>query len=170
MSSELVTDLNIINYKSNRNERQNLEFRNFLKKSDSSKIARIVDQLQQSISKKIDCKECGNCCTALKPNLTEKDISRLAKIEDIPTEEFKNVFTAKSPFNSETYLKGQPCKYLKNKKCTIYTKRPRDCRDYPFLDKPNFTSRPHNILRNYSVCPIVFNVVERLKDERDFNF
>jgi Fe-S-cluster containining protein len=66
-------------------------------------------------------------------------------------------------------LKGKPCKFLRNKKCTIYSSRPFDCRSYPHLHKKDFTFRLFAVLNNYSVCPIVFNVYEELKVRMGIN-
>ena len=43
--------------------------------------------------------------------------------------------------------------------------RPKDCVSYPYLLKKDFTSRLMGVIGNCSVCPIVFNVYELLKDE-----
>ena len=49
--------------------------------------------------------------------------------------------------------------------CTVYDHRPDDCRSYPHLHKDEFVFRLIQAVENCSVCPIVFNVFERLKDE-----
>ncbi len=41
---------------------------------------------------------------------------------------------------------------------TQYQCRPDDCRSYPHLHKRDFISRLINVIGNYSVCPIVFNI------------
>lgn len=58
-----------------------------------------------------------------------------------------------------------PCPLLENDRCTRYEHRPRDCASYPHLQKDRFVSRASNTVANCSVCPIVYNVFERLKDE-----
>ena len=68
----------------------------------------------------------------------------------------------------DRFFKHAPCKFLKDRKCTIYEDRPEDCSSYPHLHKDDFIFRLWGIIDNYSVCPIVFNVFEKLKDELNF--
>ena len=66
-------------------------------------------------------------------------------------------------FDNDRYLKATPCKYLKDKKCSIYGDRPEDCRSFPHTHKTGFTQRTFGLIDNYSICPIVFNLFEQLK-------
>jgi hypothetical protein len=43
--------------------------------------------------------------------------------------------------------------------------RPNDCRLFPHLHKKGFVFRLIQVVENCSICPIVFNVFERLKQE-----
>jgi Fe-S-cluster containining protein len=54
---------------------------------------------------------------------------------------------------------------LDQNQCRVYEHRPKACRSYPHLHKKDFVSRLVGVLWNYSICPMVFNVFERLKDE-----
>jgi hypothetical protein len=65
-------------------------------------------------------------------------------------------------------FKEIPCSFLKDNKCTLYECRQSDCRSFPHLHKKGFTTRLIDILQNYSICPIVFNVYEQLKIEMRF--
>jgi uncharacterized protein len=65
-------------------------------------------------------------------------------------------------------FKNSPCPFLENKKCTVYNQRPTDCKSYPHLQKKNFTTRLLGVMDNYSICPIVFNVFEDLKQALKF--
>jgi hypothetical protein len=40
-----------------------------------------------------------------------------------------------------------------------------DCRSYPHLHKKDFAHRVIKVIDNCSICPIAFNVFERLKAE-----
>ena len=66
------------------------------------------------------------------------------------------------------YLKDTPCKYLKNTVCTINTYKPNECKSYPHTHKEVFISRTLFMIENYAICPIVYNVFERLKIETKF--
>ena len=58
-----------------------------------------------------------------------------------------------------------PCPFLTGNDCSVYEHRPQDCRSYPHLHKKEFDTRLIQAVRNCSVCPVVFNVFERLKNE-----
>ena len=66
------------------------------------------------------------------------------------------------------YMISKPCQFLEDKKCTIYSIRPEECRSYSYLLKDDFISRLFGAISNYELCPIVYNVYELLK--RRFNF
>jgi len=56
-----------------------------------------------------------------------------------------------------------PCSFLSEKKCTIYTSRFTECREFPHLHKDGFKERLAGTLMYYSTCPIIYNVIERVK-------
>ena len=62
-------------------------------------------------------------------------------------------------------FKEKPCPFLKNKLCSIYSYRPKDCKSFPHLHKKDFIFRLWGVVENCSFCPIVFNVYEQLKDK-----
>ncbi|MFZ4394680.1 MAG: YkgJ family cysteine cluster protein [Kiritimatiellia bacterium] len=59
----------------------------------------------------------------------------------------------------------RPCPFLSENRCRVYEHRPDTCRSYPHLQKKEFVFRLTQAVGNCSVCPIVFNVYERLKTE-----
>ena len=74
------TDISKIKKLSKRKENENWEFRSFLKESDisSEEIDRIVKELYASISLKIDCARCANCCREMHPLLDDEDVEKLS--------------------------------------------------------------------------------------------
>ena len=129
---------------------------------------KIVNRLNDEIMNRIDCTLCGNCCEKLTAGLTDDDIKRLAEIENLLQKDFETNFVECDQTDGDKYLKFTPCKYLEDKKCSIYPDRPENCKSYPHTHKPGFTTRTLGIFENYSICPIVFNVFERLKAEIQF--
>ena len=158
----MVTDLDIIRQLGEKNENSNYRFRSFLKGRDSSRLDRTVHELFKYYSSKIDCTECGNCCSHLKPIIDNKDIKVLALLTNKTNQEFKkdHIITDE---DGDMHFSDLPCPFLSDKKCTVYDSRPTDCRSYPHLHKKDFLSRLFGIIDNYSICPIVFNVYEDLK-------
>lgn len=147
-------------------EDENFDFRAFLKQQDPERVDKIVHRLNREVSEQIDCTTCGNCCMKLKPLVTDHDIDRLSTRLNLPGEQIKKDYTETE--EGEQQFKHLPCCFLKEKKCTVYENRPDDCRSYPHLHKDHFTSRLFQVIANYSICPIVFNVYERLKSELRF--
>ena len=48
--------------------------------------------------------------------------------------------------------------------CGVYEDRPADCSDYPHLFKPEFISRTLMMVDRTFTCPIVYEVMEELKN------
>ena len=128
----------------------NTKFANYLKLQDSNKIDKIVHNLSDTITPKIDCLECGNCCHNLRPKATIEAMTPFVEPENM--EAYK-------------YLYGFACKNLDGNACTIYSDRPKECSEHPYLHRENFVTRTHELLQNYEQCPIVYNVFEALKQE-----
>jgi len=163
----MITDLEKIKQQGKEREKENFDFRAWLKMQDLERIDKIVHRLNQLYFSKIDCMTCGNCCTVIRPIVTNKDINRIIRHLNVSEDEFKMEYTEIDD-EGNTLFKNLPCKFLENKRCSIYPYRPFDCRSYPHLHKKDFTSRLFGIIDNYSVCPIVFSVYEDLKVQLGF--
>jgi Fe-S-cluster containining protein len=152
-------------------EEENWEFRIFLKSLaiGSEELDSIVHRLNRSVSSKIDCRECGNCCREVRPLLDQEDISKMAAGLKLPKQEFKRRYLTKhiaKPF--EYIFKKLPCQFLVDNQCVYYEFRPKTCILYPYLNKVGFSTRLINVVNSCSICPIVFNVYEQLKIELMF--
>ncbi len=147
-------------------EDKNIEFRAFLKGQDPDKIDETVQRINIEISSQIDCTTCGNCCMKLKPFITEQDIKILSQRLNLSQQQVMDDYIEID--EGDQYFKNLPCSFLKEKKCTVYNDRPEDCRSFPHMHKRNFISRLWGVIENYSICPIVFNVFERLKTELNY--
>ncbi len=146
---------------------ENWEFRAFLKRCcnlSSEEIDRLTHKLYNEIASAIDCKECGNCCRETRPVLNSLDIERLAKELNISVVQFKERYLSKCE-EGGLWFKTTPCPFLRDNKCSQYSFRPEVCESFPHLHKKDFTSRLINVVDNYSICPIVFNVYEGLKSK-----
>ncbi len=120
--------------------------------------------MAQEVTKAIDCTQCGNCCRHLEPAITESELPVLAQHAGIDEASFCEQHTRIEAHTDIRFLWKKPCMFLHEKLCTIYTDRPQACRDFPHLNGPNLKFRLRRILRNYTICPIVFNTVELWKN------
>jgi Fe-S-cluster containining protein len=163
---ELETNIQRIKELAVQRDDENWRFRAFLKGIGLSikKLDAIVHKHYEIISERIDCRACGNCCREVIPILSKGDVRRLAQSVNIPIGEFANKYLEPSREENAFTFKTRPCPFLSEKICTVYEARPRDCRSYPHLHKREFRFRLIQVVNNYSVCPIVFNLYEELKE------
>lgn len=145
---------------------ENIFFKKHLRQHSSEQVDALIHELAATITPKIDCLACANCCKNLEPGLEDDELERLAKLAGHTTESFKQQFVA---FDGETlFLKTKPCSFLNGYACQIYPDRPGACSGFPHLDAKDMKYK-RSLWSNYTICPIVFNVVEQLKVKLQFN-
>ncbi len=156
-------------------EDENWAFRRFLKFYDElsdEQIDKLVYDIADSVAANIECTSCGRCCKQLKPTLTDKDQQHLAKELKITVKQLQDTYLEYIQSDDEPacwQMKKVPCPFLRNKKCTVYQTRPQNCRDCPYLQKPGFNTRTMAMLERTLTCPIVFEVMEELKERLSFD-
>lgn len=148
-------------------ENENDHFRIFLKQHDSEMIDTIVHKINAFVTPQIDCTQCGNCCRSLMINVTPEETVSLAVHLNEKIEVVKEKYIEISS-EGQMIVNTIPCHFLADSSCTIYENRFTECREFPHLLKDNFTGRLFGTLMYYSLCPIIFNVVESLKEKLEF--
>jgi len=144
---------------------ENVLFKKHLKQFYNNTIDNYVKEINAKVEPTIDCKACGNCCKKLEPGLQFEEIEILAEKKNMEVMAFKKQFV---DFDGDAlFLKAKPCTFLENTVCGIYNNRPASCADYPHLNQPNFKYK-RNVWFNYTICPIVFLVIEELKVKTQF--
>ncbi|MCP4425196.1 MAG: YkgJ family cysteine cluster protein [Chloroflexi bacterium] len=165
---KIATDLEYIKEIATEKEDENWEFRIFLKQSPVSrpKIDAIVHKLVDEVTAQIDCTKCANCCRQTATRFDNDDQAKFASGLNMSASEFQEQYLTVPEYDpSALILNQRPCPFLENNLCTNYDYRPKVCRSYPHIHKKDFVSRTLGVLNNYEICPIVFNVYERLKGE-----
>lgn len=147
---------------------ENAQFRLLLRSIPTKNVDNLVHQLNQEVSAAIDCTACGNCCKQLEPPVDQEELERLAALKNLSTALFKEKYVGEEMGTEIQFLKCQPCIFLQTNTCSIYEQRPASCADYPHLHQANFKFRWKSIMANYALCPIVFNVVEQLKEKLNY--
>jgi hypothetical protein len=62
-----------------------------------------------------------------------------------------------------------PCDFLKeNGDCALGECKPANCNKYPYTDQPDRIGSLLSIIESASVCPVVYEMLERLKEEYHF--
>jgi Fe-S-cluster containining protein len=163
-NSEIETNLISIKMLSRKKERENWEFRTFLKGECTAKrLDSVVHRLYREITAEIDCTACANCCRKITPVLDQEDIEEFAQGLRISPKELIDQYMVKDEKGFS--FSQTPCPFLHEKRCTNYGTRPKDCQSFPHLHKDDMIGRLMGVVENYGICPIVFNVYEGLKRE-----
>ena len=126
-----------------------------------------MHRINDAITPQIDCTTCGNCCKSLMINITPKETVSLATHLQMDIEHVKEKFIEISE-QGKMIINTIPCHFLGGTSCTIYENRFTECREFPHLHKKDFTTRLFGTLMYYAMCPIIFNVVETLKEELNY--
>jgi hypothetical protein len=146
---------------------ENIFFKKELKKYSSEVLDEKVQVLKDHFYKAIDCTKCANCCKHLEPGVENNELETLADKRGIDVIEFRRAFVE---FDGDAlFLKTKPCMFLNTNKCSIYEARPMACALYPHLEQDHFKFK-RNVWSNYNICPIVFEVIEALKKELEFEY
>jgi uncharacterized protein len=178
---KIETDLKKIKYWAGRKEKENCQFRDWLKVNPPGNLDEILSGLSRKYFKLIDCRKCGNCCRAFTVRITESDIKAMAIAKGISSTAFEAGHTIHTAIDDVLANDGQnywggdgqeyifktdsqkSCPMLVGNLCSVYANRPQVCRDYPHLETPDRINHLNMIISNTAVCPIVFNVFEELK-------
>jgi len=161
------TDLNYIQNFAQEKEAENEQFKDLLRETDADSIDAMVQTLDAIITPTIDCTSCGNCCKSLMVCLNKQEANALSTHLNQSREEFDATYLEKGS-NGLMIMNKMPCHFLANNRCTIYEYRFEGCKEFPALHLPNFKRRLFTTFMHYDRCPIIFNVVEQLKEKMEF--
>ncbi len=148
-------------------ENENLRFRTYLKGKDGEQLDDLVIELNEIIAPQIDCTKCGNCCQTLMINVTNEECATVSKALQLNEIDFKEKYIETSQ-EGDLIINSIPCTFLNEKKCTIYNNRFTECREFPHLHKKGFQQRLFGTLMHYGRCPIIYNIIEQLKEDLNF--
>jgi Fe-S-cluster containining protein len=137
-----------------------------LKKNPPAKLDDVVQRLHAEAFEQIDCLLCANCCSSISPLLIDRDIERLAASRKEGISDFTGRYLQVDEDGDYVFRKT-PCPFLgQDHYCSVYEDRPRACREYPHSDRRRFYQLLDLSLKNYTVCPAVFLILERLRLEK----
>lgn len=162
---ELITDLETIRQCARAQEDEDIRFRQFLRYRlpwSDSRLDSVVQQIAREVEAVIDCTRCANCCRVLEVSLGEDDLARLADHLGMTSTGVAGRYAIRSAHCALAFAQ-HPCAFLHDNRCQVYPARPGDCRAYPHLDKADFRTRMWQLLTHAENCPIIFNVLQRLK-------
>ena len=58
-----------------------------------------------------------------------------------------------------------PCRFLNTDgKCRLQECKPEECKGFPYTDRSHRLESMYSVLSAADVCPVVFEIIERLKE------
>ena len=162
-----IVDLAFIKTKANELVDENDRFQAFLREMDSHQLDQLVFSLSEVISPNISCTSCGNCCKSLMVNIDEEEANRLSAHLGTSRKDFDNAYISKGE-SGRMVMNAIPCHFLVENSCSVYEYRFAGCREFPAFHIPNFNKRLFTTYMHYDRCPIIFNVLEKLKEALAF--
>lgn len=164
----IITQPDVIAQAAQEKEFENQAFKAFLRSHESAGIDRLVQELDAVITPQIDCTSCGNCCRSLMINVTAAEVTSLATHLKRSEADVKEQYIETGSSNSGMIMNTIPCHFLDANRCSIYEHRFAECREFPGLHQPEFTSRLFAMLMHYGRCLIIYNVLEEMKKRLEF--
>lgn len=149
-------------------EEENYAFRAYLKNhADEDELDEQFLELHKELFLNYDCSKCRNCCKDYSASFEEEELGPVAVFLKMTEKEFRDKYIKEN--YGEYQLNARPCCFLKEDGgCEIESSKPRSCRDYPYTDKPERLFSLLSIIDSTGVCPVVFEMFERLKREYGF--
>ena len=162
-----IVDLEYIKNKANELASENDQFQAYLREMDGNQLDKLVYSLSEDISPKISCTSCGNCCKSLMVNIDEDEANRLSEHLGQTRVDFDEAYISKGE-SGRMVINSIPCHFLVDNSCSVYEYRFAGCREFPAFHVPDFNKRLFTTYMHYDRCPIIFNVIETLKEELGF--
>jgi Fe-S-cluster containining protein len=165
----MLTDLVQIRRLGQQKRDENSRFRAYLRNHRHSD--RRLRRFGEEIEAQIDCTTCANCCRVSEVEITDRDIDKLAKFLGMTREEFIRDSTQQAE-SGELILKRTEagCVFLEGNLCSVYEARPQNCANFPHLVRGtgSIVSRMWRLVERAEYCPIVYNWMEKVKEDIGF--
>lgn len=142
---------------------ENKKFFTQLKKRPPKNLDYLMNDLHETEFQNTDCLQCANCCKTTGPLFTNADVERIAKHFRLKPQKFIAQYLRVDEDN-DYVLQQVPCSFLgTDNYCSIYTVRPKACREFPHTNRKKFQQISNLTMKNIAICPAAFNIVEEMK-------
>lgn len=151
-------------------EDENFKFRSYLKgHADEDELDEQFLRLHKELFADYDCSKCRNCCKMYKGGIPEEDVEKDAAHLGITVEQFIDFFLEKEECGIGYHTKHKPCDFLQEDgSCKLGDCKPDSCKKYPYTDQPERLWSLLGMLDTISICPVAYEIFERLKKEYGF--
>lgn len=137
-------------------------YKQWLQRANVKKVMKELPDLHEDAFSKINCLACARCCRNYSPRFKTPDIKRISKSLRMKESAFIDTYLRLDE-DGDYVVKSSPCPFIgDDNACSIYEDRPSDCARYPYTDEDVLVKRPALTLKNTTVCPAVFYVMEEL--------
>lgn len=144
-------------------QKEHKKFLASLKKKAPKNLDLIAKEIHDEVFREIDCTQCANCCKDLGPDLTEADITRMAKLFRMKLSTFEQTYLRVDE-DGDKVFQSMPCPFLgPDNLCDVYDARPKACAAFPHTDSKRIYQINHLTIKNTLICPAAYEFVERLQ-------
>jgi Fe-S-cluster containining protein len=162
----LVTDPDQVRRLAKSKEVENLHFRRYLHAHNVPTAPFQI--LAHEIEQRTDCTQCANCCRQMIVDVTSAEIKTIAEYLGLPLDEVMRKHIDPEPGNSVHKIlhnEHDACTFLHGNLCSIYSVRPKACREFPHVAVGAHTlgARMESVCRHAAVCPILLDAIEAFK-------
>jgi Fe-S-cluster containining protein len=143
---------------------ENMAFRTFLKSAaEPAELDEQFRKLHDELFAGYDCCQCNNCCRIYAVALRVDEAESIAEYLGMSTRAFADEYLFQT--SSGGYGIDGPCPFLRAEdgKCVIHECKPTVCRNYPHTNQPDRMGSLLNIISLTEECPVVYEMIERLK-------
>lgn len=146
-------------------EADNLRFRSFLKNhADEEELDKQFMALHNELFADYECRNCRNCCKMYKGTFQEDELEKAAGYLNITTNQLKNFFLEFNEIEYSYETKHSPCDFFEeNVECKLGDMKPESCKTYPYTNQPERLCNLYSVLNAVEICPVAFEIFERLK-------
>jgi Fe-S-cluster containining protein len=165
----MLTDLVQIRRLEHQKRGENARFRAYLKSHRHSE--RRLRRFGEEIEAEIDCTQCANCCRVTEVGINQRDIEKLAKFIGVSEQEFAREFTERDAAGAKILKRNESgCVFLEGNLCSVYEARPQNCANFPHVVRGtgSIASRMWQFLDRAAYCPIIYNWMEKVKEDIGF--
>ncbi|MCL2046981.1 MAG: YkgJ family cysteine cluster protein [Oscillospiraceae bacterium] len=153
-------------------ENENFKFRQFLRnRVDSNELDKNFKKLHNEIFANYDCCQCTNCCKVYGVIIGQEELTKISKYLNMSERDFFAAYLELADYEDDSQFKIREslCPFLQEDgRCQVNECKPDVCKEYPFTDHPNRISSMYNVISMTAVCPVVLEILERLKTIFDF--
>ena len=156
-----------VSAKAQRLKEQNYKFRTFLRNhADDDVLDAQFLELHKELFVGYNCCKCANCCKTYRIILDNGEIKRIATYLGMTEYDFvtEHLTNADADDEKPYTIKKKPCPFLYDDgRCRIQDCKPDVCTEFPYTDHHERLSSMYSVIEHAEVCPVVFEILERLK-------